>query len=493
MAEEAGIIGKVVTRLLDKVPKDAVERLFGHRAEVEGGIGLQRPVTKEMESYDRAAVRHDRRTKILDSQKMAMLDPRIGRMFRKLAGDARVGGFRVNVEQATTDAEKDKAQQVIDGLVERCQVIDKLKGWIKPCLRDGDLFWEVVVDEKTKEIARLKKLAAIITFSSMNAEGNFPEGEPAYYQEHPWTREKIKEFEPWQIVQISWDAEDGQPYGTPMFADARLAWERLDNAEKNVVVRRGVRAGMRRHHKVGGNWEEVEEYKKRNRDTLDNPMSAVQDFYSNEGVEIKEMQGDTTLGDMTDVEHFEGQLAMSGGVPMALLGGGREKSINRDVLEEQEEDYLRVVDDINEVFEGGLRKVFNFALLLAGVNDEAVKYTFNWGAKDRDDVDKKIERGKTLQALGFSFTTIFHVCDLDGVTLEEELDRIRKQVEEGIVPYGPGMKLDQGLLMFLAGLGTNAGKEESKIGEQIEKLRELAESQIGPGKSVVRLDKVRHR
>ena len=56
---------------------------------------------------------------------MAALDPRIGRMFRKLAGDAKVGGFRVNVEQAPTDAVKEQAQQVIDGMDDRGAWVEK--------------------------------------------------------------------------------------------------------------------------------------------------------------------------------------------------------------------------------------------------------------------------------------------------------------------------------------------------------------------------------
>ena len=494
MAEDSAV-GKLIGRLLDKVPKEAIDRIFGGgRSDVAQGTGYQRPVVKGMEAIDRQSVRQDRRTKILDVEKMAARDPRVGRMFRKLSGDAKVGGFRVNVEQATTDAEKAKAQQIVDKLIERCEVMGKLKGWGKSCMREGDLFLEVVVDDKDREIVRLKRLAAIITHSSMNSEGNFPDDKPAYYQEHPWTRETVKEFEAWQIVHITWEGEDGKPYGEPMFADARLTWERLDSAEKTVVVRRSVRAGMRRHHKVSGNWEADEEYQKRNKDTLDNPLDVVQDFYSNEGVEIKEMEGDTTLDNIADLKHFEGQLYMDAGIPQALMSGGREESINRDVLDEQEEDYFRVIEDVNEALEAGFRKVFNFALLLAGINDEAVKYTFNWGAKDRDDIDKKIERGKALQQLGFDFETIFHVCDLDGVTLEEVKERIRKQVEEGIIPYGVGMRLDPNLMMMLTMLGSGEGAKTEQLTEQVRKLMELAESQIGPGRpKPVVLDRVRQR
>ena len=50
-------------------------------------------------------------------------------------------------------------------------------------------------------------------------------------------------------------------------------------------------------------------------------------------------------------------------------------------------------------------------------------------------MDKKVERGEKLLGMGFSFKTVMQVIDLDGVTYEEELERIAQQIEDGIVPY----------------------------------------------------------
>ena len=316
----------------------------------------------------------------------------------------------------------------------------------------------------------------------MDSEGNFPKGKPAYYQEHPWTRKVIRTFEPWQVVQVSWDYEDGRPYGESMFKSARLSYQRLDNGEKNLVIRRGVRAGTSRHHSVGteenpGGWEEVEEYKEKNKDTLDNPMNPIQDFYSNGLVSISELKGDTSLGEIKDLEHFEGLVVTPTGVPYAFLGGGRERGVNRDVLEEQEEDYYRVIDDVNATIESGLERVFRFGLLLAGINDEAVKFTFNWGAKDRDDTDAKIARAKELQTLGFSFKTIFNVVDIDELTIEEEMIRIQEQIEEGVVPYGLSMKLDPNVMVML-GLLANKPQQSVELEENIQAIKELSEQAI---------------
>lgn len=459
--------------------KDFAKKIFGiQRDEAEKGEGLQRPVTKEMAIFDRTALRYDRQSKIKQCQEMANSDSRIARMLYKLASDAVIGGFTLKVESAASETVEKQAQEIIDTIIKRCEILRKLKGWIKSCLREGDLFLEVVVDDTTREIVRLKKLATAITFSNMDAEGNFPDDKEAYYQEHPWTREKIKTFEAWQIVHIPWEYEDGKPYGEPIFGAARLAWERLSSGEKNIVIRRAIKSGKKQHHKVGteekpGSWQEVEEYKRRNQDALENPLSPVQDFFSNGLVDIDDIGGDAELGNLADIEHFEGLLAMAAGIPIALLSGGREEGVNRDVLEEQEEDFYRVVGDINDTIEYGLRKVFNFALLLAGIHDESIKYTFNWGAKDRDDIDAKIDRGIKLQALGYSQETIFNVCDLDELTYEDEVERIQKQIEDGVIPYGVGMKLDPNMMILLSSM---LGGD--KLTEQISKLREVAEEAL---------------
>ena len=453
--------------------------------------GWQRPVSQELAELDKQSIREDRRTKIADCQQMAKTDSRVRRMLKKLSDDSIVGGLQILVEEASTEAEKDKAQMIINQVQADCMIDDKLEGWGKICLREGDLFLQVYLDEKERKIYRLKKLATAITFSNMDSEGNFPEDQAAYYQEHPLTREKTKEFEAWQVIHIPWEYEDGQPYGEPMFSAARLAWKRLDSGEKNITIRRAVRAGKKLQHKIGNaespDWQLVNQYKRENRDTLDNPVAASQDFFTTGNIDIEEIGGDSELGELKDISHFEGLVLMASGIPVALLSGGREESINRDVLEEQEEDYFRVIDALNNTFEHGLRKIFNLALLLQGINSDSIKYTFNWGNKDRDDVDAKITRGKDMQALGYSFETIHGEIGLSKITYEEELERIKAQIEDGTVPYGISMIANAAV--FQALMGTQPQQQSTQVEQLIAKLDELkslAEGQDLPvGEKVV--------
>lgn len=469
----------------EKIKQFIVDKLTSKQGGIEAGTGYARPVTPEMSEYDKIAVRGDRQAKIKDATEMANLDPRMYRMLFKLRTDSCIGGVSIEVQSAANESAKDQAQEVIDSFMERCKVVPKLKGWVKSCIRDADLYWEVVVDDKTGEIVRLKKLAASITHSSENSEGNFPEGEPAYYQSHPWMQdEKIRTFEKWQIIHLKWDEEDGKPYGTSPLSAGRLTWRRVDGAEKTIVARRQIN-GQKLQHKVGSpdrpDWQQVEAYKKANQDTLDHPMEPVSNFFTTGNVDITEIGADRTIGEIRDIKHLEGLLFALFGIPPALFGGGNEVSVNRDILELMEKDYYKVIEDINDLFEAGLREAITFALLLQEINPESVEYSFNWGAKDREESDAKIARGKELQALGFSFETIFGVCDLDGITFEEEMERIKKQIAEGVVPYGIGTRLDPIIAQLLLGVVSQRGGDNEALVEQLGKLRELAERQMEPG------------
>ena len=145
-------------------------------------------------------------------------------------------------------------------------------------------------------------------------------------------------------------------------------------------------AAKREHHKLGNkddlaSDEKIEAYKRKNKATLENPTAPSQNIYSNHLVDIIELSGDQTIGDIEDLKWTEGLLSMALGIPQALLSGGREAATRFTVIKEQEEDYLRVIGDIDEVLEEAFRFIFDIALLLAGINPASVVYIFNWGAK----------------------------------------------------------------------------------------------------------------
>ena len=467
----------IIMAIADNI-KNAVKALFGITStQTDTSIGLQRPVTKEMAQYDLFATRNDRQTKVKECRQMAEVDVRVKLILRKEASDAMVNLFTVNVTSANNDNAKQQAQEIIDKTITNCQIYTRSEGWIKATLRDGDFMGEIVVDDAAKEITRLKKLEPLITWSNMNSEGNYPEGEPAYYQTDPWRiDEKIKTFFDWQILHFKWEEEDGKPYGEPMFSSARSSFKYLINGEKNIVARRSLASGDETQFKAPTE-DQIRSFQKMNEDTIANPLRPVRQWFTTTNVEILKLSGDQTLGDITDIEYFENQLYQIAGVPKALAG--KDKDINRDVLQEQEEDYYRVIQSINDLWETGLRKLFDFALLLQEIDPASVKYTFNWGAKDREDIDAKIARAEKLQSLGMPFEIVFRICDLDGYTYEEVVEKIKIQIADGIIPYGIGTKLDPNMVALLMGI-SGQGKKNEGLVEELQRIRELAEEQLEP-------------
>ena len=142
-----------------------------------------------------------------------------------------------------------------------------------------------------------------------------------------------------------------------------------------------------------------------------------------------------TVGDIEDLKWTEGLFSIVTGIPVRnALRGTR----NRDEHERhpragrrlsacdwrhQRDDGRGVPLDIRHCAPAGWHQP-GFSRLI-----------FNWGAKDREDTDRKIVRGERMLRMGFSFRTVMHTVDIDGVTYEEEVERIKEQIAENVIPY----------------------------------------------------------
>lgn len=459
--------------------KDAIAVLAGRKQVADNTIGLQRPVSPEMRFSDDIAVKNNRKSKIIDCREMDEVDPRIELCHRLLSDDASINGFTINIASAISKSVKNDAKSIIDLTQDNCKIQRNLAGWIYDMLMDGDLFGERDIDEQTQEIKKLKKLEPLITFSNIDNYGKYDPTKPAFRQTDPIIYEKvIAEFWDYQIGHTGWKKRDGKTYGTPMFAPARKQYKRLDQSEISVVGMRRLDAGDTVHWSGFNSPKEVMEFRENNKDSLANPMKPVNYYYTTGDVTMNKVAGSRNIGQLNDLEYFESLVVASSGVPLGLLPG-HEKDINRDILEDQLKKYYATIARIDNIIEDWLRETFNIALLLKGIVPESLAYTFNWGAKDRDDIDIKIARALNLQQLGYPFEIINIVADLDGVEYEDVIEKIKTQLADGIVPYGLGAKLDPNLLALFTGMAGKQGKTESIV-EEIQKLRELAEEQFEP-------------
>lgn len=406
--------------------------------------GFQRAFMPGMDHLESQQISHRRRTILQDIMRMAKSDVRISRMLYKLGSDATHKTYSIEIQEAPSKRIERQAKQIIERTEHLCKIKRKLQGWTRSLLRDGDLFLQLMVDGVSMEIVEANKLAAEITHSRMNAEGKFPENKSPYFQSTIYDPAlETRTFEEWEIVHLKWNEEDGHPYGQPLFESARLSQKRTESGEQDVSMRRKLMAAMRYVFNIGtaenpATWEEVEKFKEENADSLDNPLNPVGHFYLNGLGQIDTLKGDEQIGEMSDVEFHEGLLFMAGLTNSSLMSGGREAATNMNVVGHQNEDYHRSLVNIDDTLEHqGLRIIFDRSMILQGVNPESIVYTLNWSAKDNDTIDDKILRGAMLIEMGFSHQTAYSVIDLDNdMTYEEEVNRIKEQIEQGIIPYG---------------------------------------------------------
>ena len=417
------------------VPRGSISQIPGYQKYLVTGS-----VESEMQS-----VRLRRYEMIKRMRGIAQTDPRVNRILYKLSSDASEESFSVNVEDGPGKRVRVQAQGVID----RCRFLiddrSHLRGWIESLLRDGDLFLQLLVSP-SREIERVKKLASEITYSRLDNKGNFPENQKPYYQaESMFSQEIVAEFDAWEIVHSKWRAEDGNPYGIPLFIAAQKPVDRVNSGEEDMTIRRKLRAGLRFLINVGtkdnpSSWDEVNKFREQNKDTLENPVNAVSNIFGNGLTDITVLEGDSHLGDKADIDHFEGLIFMVGLTPSALVSGGREKATNMNVIDAEEDDYVRTLLAICRSAEFGfLRPIFDTALTLDGINPDSVDYTLNWGVKSRESDYRKLQKASLWIRLGGSSETAYGLADLDnGLTFEDEMKRIEEQIERGVVPYsGP--------------------------------------------------------
>lgn len=390
-------------------------------------------------------IRHRRYRLLQEMRRIAESDPRVNRILYKLSSDASENSFVVNVEDGPGKRVRMEAQGVLD----RCRHLindrEHLRGWIESLLRDGDIFLQLMVSPE-REISKVKKLAAEMTFSRQNTKGEFPEnGKPYYQSKGLFSQEVIGEFEEWELVHAKWRSEDGMPYGVPLYLSGRKSVERVDSGEEDMSIRRKLRAGLRFFFNIGtptnpASWEEVDRFKEKNKDTLENPVNAVSNIFGNGLLDMKAIQGDSQLGNKEDIDHFEGLITMIGLTPSSLISGGREKSSNLNVVDSEDEDYSRTLMAICKSAEYGfLRPIFNTQLYLSNINAESINYSLNWGAQSRESDYRKLQKAQLWIRLGFSHHTAYNLADIDnGLSFEDELARVEEQVAQGIIPYtGP--------------------------------------------------------
>lgn len=352
-----------------------------------------------MALYERLKADSDRLTIVKLCRQMYKSDPRVSKALRTYARDLVRSGYFVKTENA-------KAQAAAMSLQTRLNLNQRLEDAVRLSGRDGDSFFEIVVNE-AQDIVEMSRKPTLHMRRNSNNYDRFDDPGRAF-----WMADNLffgmqapadaVWFAEWQIIHARWDHDEENRYGMPMMAPATGAFKRVTEGEMDISVRRKVRAGMRLLHVVEGSAGDVEAYKEKNKVALENPFAAQIDLFSNKSGSVTSLQGDAHLNDIADIMHHIETMFTASDVPMPLIAYGSE--LNRDVLGEKRAEYEETLNQGREwATDEIIKPLLERQWLLKGILPASVNYEVVWRtAKSLTPADIRdlADAGMRLKLLG---------------------------------------------------------------------------------------------
>ena len=328
------------------------------------------------------AAERDRRSIVNDCRLMYDEDPRTQGVINTLARDAAKGGFELRVEGQRAE----EAKIIADELLDRIEFWERVDDWARFALRDGDLFLEIACNTQG-DIVNVSRKPTLEIYRWTDEFDRFIDPVRAFFWADLYWQEAMEPpqdatfFAEWQIIHARYGQDEGSRYGRPLFAAARTAYKRMKEGELDIAIRRKTRAGMKYVHSLEeANESDVEAYKARNKAALNEPFAAVADFFSNKRTSIQSIQGDARLSEIDDVLHHIRTWWVASPVPMSLLGYGQD--LNRDVLDEQKQQYDSVKESMSEwVSQQIVRPLIERQWLLKGIYPDGLDWSIEWASK----------------------------------------------------------------------------------------------------------------
>lgn len=261
----------------------------------------------------------------------------------------------------------------------------------------GETFYENIASkDKLVDIKYLPEEEMFLNYEEKTGKWN---KEIPYIQRDLDTWEILAEFEPWEVVHFKVGEEDyGVDYS--ILSKLRRTFRIMRLLEDSLLVTRVTRAGQRGVYKVDvtgmGEMETaryIRHIKILNRRrrffsesgkmrTEADPLAQQDDIYipvRKGGAESDYSivgGGDTTLGEIRDVEHFHNKLFAATKVPKAFLG--YERDINaKSTLIQQNIAFARAVKRQRFALATGLKKIYQVGLSMQGIDS----FSFEWKIK----------------------------------------------------------------------------------------------------------------
>jgi hypothetical protein len=283
-------------------------------------------------------------------------------------------------EPSPEQAHAIRAQEVCDEVVDLIK--GKIKSWGVMTIVEGDLFTQGVVSGK--KLVKVIRMPAGSMERVTDDTDEFIDPMKAYAQVDTSTNEEVATFAEWQINHLRWNHIDGERYGESELIAVRRMRRLLEILEESQGIRRATRAAQKVLWNIGGednpgtqteieNWKEENGFVEGVQDLFD-PTNVARDYFGNGLVSASPIDSDSNLHEIDDLKYFQNVMCSTGlPTPMGLMNLDAS-AINRDVLRDQTEQWLKQTKSLSDMLQEVVRYWVDLALLLAGILPERVNY-----------------------------------------------------------------------------------------------------------------------
>lgn len=366
-------------------------------------------------------------------------DTRVRRVITDFAADVVGGGATINVREGDP-----RAAELVQQQAARLALDSRLDDWLRLTMVDGDSFLEAGVDAQNR-VAMVTRKPTLEMRRNSDMFDLFADPARAFYwvgnspvpfavTQSGYPDDSVP-FAAWQIVHARWDHSEGSRYGFPLYGAATAPFKYMTDGERNMAIKRKLRSGLRLSHNVPGSEDDVKKYMELNKDQFNDDFSPFAEYFGN--VKIEAIQAEGNLDQIEDVMHHIRTLSFASPLTLALLGYGQD--LNRDVLQEQQQQYEDQVQQVRTwVAAEILRPLWELEWLLNGILPAAVKYDVVWRDKKKLDtaaIAKAAEAGLALQALGFD---IFLIQQMLASYVPQIAEMLQLQSEQPATPAAVG-------------------------------------------------------
>lgn len=392
---------------------------------------------------------------LADINRMDKVDGRVKQLHNKIARDATRGGFNLVFQKGGEDP---RVKALADNFIRRCGLTsrEKLKSDARGLIKDGNLFFQWVVDAKLQVTGAIKMPAASIR-PNVDQLGRFRDPSQAYIQIDTFTGLLVTGFARWQITHVGMDKNPDDPgdLGRPLMDGARVKNRQLNMTEEDLVIRRRMRAPQRLFHVLeGASKEDITEYKASNKDSLENPLEVTSDFFSNKKGSVTAIGGDASVDKIEDVSELKADFFVSSGVPKELAG--YLGKITRDVYDDAMAEYYELLEDVQEILADAYEEGFRLQMLLAGMDPDGYRFDFKFMGRKVESPNQLADRMLKRQALGVPPPMIWAEMGDDPEKVMEERDKWAAKKD----PYQERLDQELGDVKIVQG---GMRKEESSI------------------------------